>query len=225
MKKNFIFVLTIGVLSILNTEMGIVGILPAISEQYGVNLTTAGMLVSLFALAIAIAGPVMPMLMSRFERKKVMIFVLCLFTAGNIAAAFAVNFQMLLAARVIPAFFHPVYVSFALAAASDSVENPADMPKAVSKVMVGVSAGMVLGAPVAGLIVNSSTLRVGLLFFAAINLISLIATILFVPEFTMSEKTSYGQQQILASLQQHRSAECLSRDLERRLRRLAVSFW
>lgn len=194
MKKNFIFVLTIGVFSILNTEMGIVGILPAISEQYGVSLTTAGLLVSLFALAIAIAGPIMPMLMSRFERKKVMIFVLCLFTAGNIAAAFAVNFQMMLAARVIPAFFHPVYVSFALAAASDSVENPADMPKAVSKVMVGVSAGMVLGAPVAGLIVNSSTLRMGLLFFAAVNLISLIATILFVPEFAASEKVSYGQQ-------------------------------
>ncbi|VYU58518.1 MFS transporter [Eubacterium callanderi] len=194
MKKNFIFVLTIGVFSILNTEMGIVGILPAISEQYGVSLTTAGMLVSLFALAIAIAGPVMPMLMSRFERKKVMIFVLCLFTAGNIAAAFAVNFQMLLVARVIPAFFHPVYVSFALAAASDSVENQADVPKAVSKVMVGVSAGMVLGAPVAGLIVNSSTLRIGLLFFAAVNLISLIATVLFVPEFAASEKVSYGQQ-------------------------------
>ena len=194
MKKNFIFVLTIGVFSILNTEMGIVGILPAISEQYGVSLTTAGMLVSLFALAIAIAGPVMPMLMSRFERKKVMIFVLCLFTAGNIAAAFAVNFQMLLVARVIPAFFHPVYVSFALAAASDSVENQADVPKAVSKVMVGVSAGMVLGAPGAGLIVNSSTLRIGLLFFAAVNLISLIATVLFVPEFAASEKVSYGQQ-------------------------------
>lgn len=69
-KKNFVFVLTIGVFSILNTEMGIVGILPAISGQYGVSLTTAGLLVSLFALAIAIAGPVMPMLMSRFERKK-----------------------------------------------------------------------------------------------------------------------------------------------------------
>ena len=194
MKKNFIFVLTIGVFSILNTEMGIVGILPAISEQYGVSLTTAGMLVSLFALAIAIAGPVMPMLMSRFERKKVMIFVLCLFTAGNIAAAFAVNFQMLVVARVIAAFLLPVYVSFALAAASDSVENQADVPKAVSKVMVGVSAGMVLGAPVAGLIVNSSTLRIGLLFFAAVNLISLIATVLFVPEFAASEKVSYGQQ-------------------------------
>lgn len=194
MKKNFIFVLTIGVFSILNTEMGIVGILPEISKQYGVSLTTAGMLVSLFALAIAVAGPLMPMLMSRFARKKVMMFVLSIFTIGNVVGAFAVNFPLLLAARVIPAFFHPVYVSFALAAASDSVENEADIPKAVSKVMVGVSAGMVLGAPVAGLIVNSSTLRMGLLFFAAVNLISLVATIFFVPNFAMSEKTSYGQQ-------------------------------
>lgn len=70
MKKNFIFVLTIGVFSILNTEMGIVGILPEISKQYGVSLTTAGMLVSLFALAIAVAGPIMPMLMSRLPEKR-----------------------------------------------------------------------------------------------------------------------------------------------------------
>jgi len=193
-KRNFVFVLTIGVFSILNTEMGIVGILPAVSTQYGVSLTTAGLLVSLFALAIAIAGPIMPMLMSRFERKKVMVFVLSLFSVGNIIAAFAINFPMLLAARVVPAFFHPVYVSFALAAASDSVENKADVPKAVSKVMMGVSAGMVLGAPVAGLIVNWSALRMGLLFFAAVNLISLVVTILFVPEFPITERASYGEQ-------------------------------
>ena len=73
--KKYIFVLVIGVFSILNTEMGIVGILPAISAQYEVSLTVAGLLVSLFALAIAIAGPIMPMLMSRFKRKKVIIYV------------------------------------------------------------------------------------------------------------------------------------------------------
>lgn len=194
MKKNYILTLAIGVFGILNTEMGIVGILPAISSQFGVSLTTAGMLVSLFALAIAIAGPVLPMMMSRFERKKVMVMVLSIFTIGNMIAAFAVNFPMLLVARVIPAFFHPVYVAFALAAASDSAEKEEDAPKAVSKVMMGVSAGMVLGAPVAGLIVNGSSLRIGILFFAAINLIALIATILFVPKTQSSENTSYRKQ-------------------------------
>ena len=194
MKKNYVFVLTIGVFSILNTEMGIVGILPAISQQYGVSLATSGLLVSMFALAIAIAGPIMPMLMSRFERKKVMVFVLSLFSIGNIIAALAANFPLLMAARVIPAFFHPVYVSFALAAASESAGNKSDIPKAVSKVMMGVSAGMVLGAPVAGSIVNAMNLRMGLLFFAAVNVIALIATILFVPTFPKQEKVSYGEQ-------------------------------
>ena len=177
MKKSSLLILAVGVFSILNTEMGVVGILPAISEQYGANLTTAGLLVSMFALAIALSGPVMPMLLSRFARKKIMVFVLGLFTVCNVAAAFAVNFPMLLLARVIPAFFHPVYVSFALAAAADFAEKESDVPKAVSKVMVGVSAGMVLGAPVAGLIANWSGIRLSLLFFAAVNLISFLATI------------------------------------------------
>lgn len=194
MKNNFVFVFTIGVFSILNTEMGLVGILPAISRQYDISLATASLLVSLFALAVAVAGPIMPMLMSRFERKKVMVLVLSIFMIGNIVAAFAANFPILLAARVIPAFFHPVYVSFALSAASDSVANKADVPKAVSKVMMGVSAGMVLGAPIAGLIEHATTLRMGLLFFAAVNLIAFIATILFVPTFPVAEKISYGQQ-------------------------------
>lgn len=194
MKKKNLWILTVGVFSILNTEMGVVGILPAISEQYQVSLTTAGLLVSLFALAIAVSGPVMPMVLSRFKRKNVMVFVLSLFTVGNIAAAFAINFQMLLLARVIPAFFHPVYVSFALAAASDFAPKESDIPKAVSKVVVGVSAGMVLGAPVAGLIASWSNLRLSMLFFAAVNLISLVATILFISEFPKSEAVSYGAQ-------------------------------
>lgn len=194
MRKHYLLVLTLGVFSILNTEMGIIGILPQVSSHYGISLTTAGLLVSMFALAIAISGPILPILMSRFERKKVMILVLSIFTVCNVIGAFAVSFLVLLAARVIPAFFHPVYVSFALAAASDSVEDQKDAPKAIAKVMVGVSAGMVLGAPIAGLIVSWSTLRMGMLFFAAANLISLIATILFVPNFTTAQRSSLRNQ-------------------------------
>lgn len=47
-KKNYLFILTLGVFSILNTEMGIIGIMPTISEQYGISLTVAGMLVSIY---------------------------------------------------------------------------------------------------------------------------------------------------------------------------------
>lgn len=47
--RSLILLLTIGVFGILNTEMGITGILPHIAEHYSVSLTTAGLLVSGFA--------------------------------------------------------------------------------------------------------------------------------------------------------------------------------
>ena len=55
-----IFILTIGVFGILNTEMGIVGALPSIADHFHVSISKAGLLVSLFALAVAISGPIMP---------------------------------------------------------------------------------------------------------------------------------------------------------------------
>lgn len=194
MKKRSLWVLALGVFGILNTEMGVVGLLPAIADQYGVSLTTAGLLVSLFALAIAVSGPVLPILLSRLPRKEVMVGVLAIFTVANFVAAFAGSFQMLLVARVVPAFFHPVFVSFALAAAADLAGLREDVPKAVAQVIMGVSAGMVLGAPVAGLIANTTSLRWSLLFFAFVNVIALIGTLLFVPAFGRPRAVSYGAQ-------------------------------
>ena len=74
-----IFILTLGVFSIINTEMGVIGILPIIVSNYGVNISTAGLLVSLFALAVAVSGPTLPLLLSRFNRKFIMIMVLAVF--------------------------------------------------------------------------------------------------------------------------------------------------
>lgn len=194
MKKSYLFILTFGVFSILNTEMGVIGILPMIAAEYGVDAPTAGLLVSLFALVIAIAGPIMPLIFSRFAQKKVMVLVLSIFTACNIFVVFATDFSTMLIARIIPAFFHPVYVSLAFSIAADSAEQVSDVPKAVSKVMMGVSAGMVLGAPLAGLISDTSSLQFGLLFFAVVNALALIATIMLVPTLPPKEPLSYSSQ-------------------------------
>ena len=105
MNKSLIFILTIGVFSIINTEMGVVGILPLVSENYGVTVSAAGLLVSMFALVVAVSGPTMPLLFSGINRKKAMILVLSVFTLCNAVSAFAANFPVVLAARAIPAFF------------------------------------------------------------------------------------------------------------------------
>lgn len=188
-----IFILTLGVFSIINTEMGIVGILPFISNHFDVSITDASLMVSLFALAVAIAGPTMPLIFSRMNRKKAMLMVLGIFMICNLIAAFAPNFIVALIARILPAFFHPIYVSLALSVASSSVDE-LQAPKAVSKVLMGVSAGLVLGVPIVSFIANTTSLLVGMLFFAFVNLIAFVATIFFIPTQPRSEKLTYGEQ-------------------------------
>lgn len=192
-KKLTIFILTLGVFSIINTEMGIVGILPLISSHYQVSISEAGLLVSMFALAVAIAGPTMPLLFSGMNRKHAMLLVLGMFVVCNIISAFTNNFVIALIVRVLPAFFHPIYVSLAFTIASSSVSEK-DAPKAVSKVLMGTSAGMVLGVPIVSFIANATSLNIAMLSFALVSAITFIATLIMFPSMPVKEKLSYGKQ-------------------------------
>ncbi|GCF94827.1 MFS transporter [Enterococcus florum] len=196
MKKNqrlLILILTIGVFGIMNTEMGIIGILPLIAEEFSVSVPTASLLVSAFALIVAIAGPTMPLVFSKVNRKTVMVLALGIFTVSNIVSVFAPNFTILLLARVVPAAFHPIYVSMALTVAGTSV-SANESAKAVSRVFIGVSAGIVLGVPVTSFIATEVSFALSMVFFAAVNGLVLLATLFFVPSIPVTTRLSYGKQ-------------------------------
>ncbi|MEK3991640.1 MFS transporter [Robertmurraya sp. FSL R5-0851] len=194
-KRNnlLIWILTIGVFGILNTEMGVIGLMPSIADQFNVSIATAGLTVSCFALAIAISGPTMPLLFSGINRKKIMLLVLGIFTLGNIASIFISNFTILLIVRIILGLFHPLYCSMAFSVAASSVK-PEEAPKAVSKVFIGVSAGMVAGIPIASFIDSTFSYEMAMAFFAIVTALMLIATLIFVPSMPVKERLSYGTQ-------------------------------
>lgn len=186
-------ILTLGVFGILNTEMGVVGIIPIIAKTFGVTVPAAGWTVSLFALVIAFSAPVAPLLFSRMNRKTVMVLSLAVFVATNLISLFTTSFTVLLIARAIPAFFHPLYVSIAFTTAASSVSRE-DAPKAVSRIFAGVSAGMVLGVPVTSYIASETSFSMAMVFFTLINSLALLATLLFVPSMPVKEKQTYGTQ-------------------------------
>lgn len=188
-----VFILTVGVFGIINTEMGVVGILPLIADVFQVTVPEAGWTVSIFALVVAVSAPFTPLLFSGINRKKVMLLALGLFTLSNLVSMFTSDFTVLLVARVLPAFLHPVYVSMAFTVAAASVSKE-KAPKAVSRVFIGVSAGMVLGVPVTSFIASEVSFSMAMLFFTVVNALVLIATLLFVPSMPVVERLSYGAQ-------------------------------
>lgn len=187
-----VLILAVGVFGILNTEMGVVGIVPDVSAAYGVSVAEASLLVSGFALVVAIAAPIMPLLFSKVNRKTVMLLTLGIFTVCN-GAAFSPNFETMLALRVIPAAFHPLYTSLALAMASQ-MGTPEQAAKASARVFVGVSAGMVLGAPVSSALASALSLFASMMFFALVTLVVLVATMFLVPSLPVEHPLTYGEQ-------------------------------
>lgn len=197
LKRNpgalLVFILTVGVFGIINTEMGVIGILPLIAETFHVTVPQAGLTVSIFALVVALSAPITPLLFSGMNRKTVMLLALGTFTLSNIISMMTSNFTVLLIARALPAFLHPVYVSMAFTLAASSVSKE-KAPKAVARVFIGVSAGMVLGVPVTSFIASEVSFTMGMAFFTFVNALVLIATLFFVPSMPVKEKRSYGSQ-------------------------------
>lgn len=104
------FILTLGVFGILNTEMGVVGIIPIIAETFGVTVPDAGWTVSLLALIIVFSAPVVPLLFSRVNRKTVMVLALSVFVISNLVSVFTTTLPYC-DNPCDSAFFHPLYVS------------------------------------------------------------------------------------------------------------------
>ena len=170
-QQLLLLLLAFGVFSILNTEMGIIGILPMAAEMYQVDIVQAGLLVSLFALGVAIAGPTMPLLFSCFNRKCVMLLVL----------------------GVVPAFFHPVYCALAFSVAAASVA-PEDAPRAVARINMGVAAGMVVGVPISNVLAATFDFSVAMAFFAGVTGLMFLLTMAFVPDLPVAQPMQYGAQ-------------------------------
>ncbi|MDR0271121.1 MFS transporter [Paenibacillus sp.] len=195
MKRNgSILFIALGIFSIINTELGVVGLLPLIMKKYGVTAPQAGMLVSSFALIIALFGPWMTLLMSRWNRKRVLTGVLTLFAVFNLLSAFAPSFSILLTFRVIPAFFHPVYfsIAFVLATVLSDKERAA---LASRKVFLGVSTGMVLGIPITSYVANQFSLGAAFVLSAIVNGVACLGIAFMVPSTADELKsTSIGGQ-------------------------------
>ena len=190
--KILIYMMLVGNFGILSTQQGIIGILPEISAFFNVSISQAGLFVSLFSLIIAITGIFLPLLSSKFNRKTMLIMVLSVFTVFTALEAFITDFYPALICRIIPAFFQTIYTSLTLTVTSEIVGKE-EHHSAVSKVIMGVSAGMIVGMPITTFLTSMLGYQMALLWFSVINAVSLILTVIYFPSMP-GKQQSYGSQ-------------------------------
>ena len=191
--KRTLYLLALGVFGIATTEFGVIGILPQIAAHFEVTMQQAGWLLSAFALVIAVFGPVVTLLFANMDKKKAMLFVLAVFTLSNIISYGAGSFRILLVARVLPAFLHPVFWSIALSTAATSVKKE-DAPKAVGIVFGGFTVASVLGVPLSTLMADLFSWKAAFGLCVVVNVVSMIGMALWLPEIPVKESVKIGAQ-------------------------------
>ncbi|EOH3345705.1 MFS transporter [Campylobacter jejuni] len=194
---QIILVFCLGVFGILSTELGMMGIIPIVSQNFSVSISDAGWCVSIFALVITFCAPIVPLLCANFNPKKLMLICLAVFILSSLTSAFVGEFWQLLILRAIPAFFHPIYIALALSMVTNLVEDKKEIPKATAKIFAAVSAGMVLGVPMTSYFGGNFSFKMAMLFFVFLNTLSFIATLFFVPDFKKVNSVKISKQLLI----------------------------
>ncbi|CAN3977465.1 MFS transporter [Kitasatospora purpeofusca] len=188
-----VLTLSLGVFGIITTEMGVVGVLPRISEELGVPAATAGWLVGVFALVVAVAGPFATLLASGVRRKAVLAAALAVFAASNAVYALTDSFSVMLVFRIVPALFHPVFFAVALTAATRLVP-PEKATRAATTVFAGVTLGFAFGVPTTSYLAEHFSLAAAFWFGAGANLLALVGILALFPSAPAGQRLSYGDQ-------------------------------
>lgn len=186
--------LTLGAYAIGTTEFVIVGLIPTIAADLGVTLPSAGLLVSLYALGVAVGAPVLTALTGRVPRKTLLVALMLLFTLGNLIAWMAPGYGSLIVARVLTGLAHGVFFSIGSIIAT-SVVPKEKAASAIAIMFTGLTVALVTGVPLGTFIGQHLGWRATFLAVAALGVIALIGSLLFVPRnLQRSEPATFGQQ-------------------------------
>lgn len=162
--------LAVGAFAIGVTEFIVVGILPAIAKDLRISIESAGSLVSLYALALAIGTPLLVIALSRLPRKAALLGLMTVFLTGNLLAALSHTFELLLAGRVITAVAHGTFFAIGATVAANLVRKE-QAGRAISVMFAGLTLAMVIGVPLGSFLGNLMGWR--LPFFAVVVLAAL----------------------------------------------------
>ncbi|MCY1664272.1 MFS transporter [Rhizobium sp. SL86] len=175
-----LYALTIAAYAIGTTEFVIVGLLPTVANDLAISLPLAGLIVSIYALGVTFGAPVLTALTGRLQRKPLLLGLMALFILGNMTAALAPSYGILLIGRVLSAFAHGVFFSVGATIAADLVpENR--RASAIALMFMGLTVAIVTGVPLGTLIGQTFGWRATFLAVSGLGVIAFLSILALLP--------------------------------------------
>lgn len=136
------------------SEFMLAGLLLPLSEDLGVEPSTAGLLTSAFAVGMVVGAPTMAVLAGRWRPRRALVLLLVVFIVAHVIGAVSSDFWLLLSTRVLAALANAGFLAIALATVRGIVA-PAQTTRAVAVLLAGTTLATIVGVPAGAMLANA----------------------------------------------------------------------
>ena len=170
MKKSLI-ALAFGTLGLGIAEFTMMGILPYVARDLNISIPVAGHFISAYALGVCAGAPMLIVARKR-PLKHILLVLMALMLVGNLGAAMAPDYWLLLAARFISGLPHGAYFGVASIVAG-KLADEGKSSEAVSIMIAGMTVANLFGVPLGTSLSHMLSWRVTFLLVGCWGLIVL----------------------------------------------------
>ncbi|MFF5923430.1 Cmx/CmrA family chloramphenicol efflux MFS transporter [Streptomyces flavochromogenes] len=184
-----VYLLAFSLFAMGSAEFLLAGVLPDIADDLDISLSSAGALISAFAIGVVIGGPPLAVLTLRWPRRTTLVISQAVFAAGVAVGLLTDDFTVLLVTRFLIGLAYAGFWAVA-AVTAISLVTPDRTARASGVVVSGLSIAMVAGGPAGAFLSHFTGWQGGFWAVVALTVLSAIATIVAVPATKAAQEPS-----------------------------------
>ncbi|GAA0483585.1 MFS transporter [Streptomyces sp. NPDC046215] len=190
-----IYVLALGIFALVTSEFVVAGLMPQMAEGLDATVPEIGYLITAFAMAMAFGGPVLTVALLRMRQKQALMLLFAISFAGNVLAATAPAYEVMLAARIVTGVASQAFFGVSLSICAQ-LTRPEARGRAMSVAMNGLMLGTLLGLPLATLIGAHLGWRAAFWVIAGLTVVAALCTLVGVPPVEHAEGSGSFRQEL-----------------------------
>ncbi|SFP58906.1 MFS transporter [Salibacterium halotolerans] len=173
-------VFMLGTFAVGMTEYVVTGLLTQFAEGLDVKVSTTGVLLSVYAISVAVFGPLLRMVTIKYSPKPLLLVFISIFIISNIIAAAAPTFEILVLSRLFSAAMHAPFFGLCMSLAVQ-MSAPEKRTQAIASVQGGLTIAIMLGVPFGSFIGGALDWRLVFWFIALLGVLTFIGLAVVTP--------------------------------------------
>ncbi|WP_329082704.1 MFS transporter [Streptosporangium sp. NBC_01469] len=181
-----VYLLALGIFAMVTSEFAVAGLMPQMADGLNATIPQIGYLITAFAVAMAAGGPLLTIAVLKLCPKPALMVLFTIFLAGNLLAATAPSYPVMMAARIISGIASQAFFGLAVSLAIQ-LTPPQVRGRAIAMVMNGLMVGTLLGLPLSTLIGERLGWRAAFWAISALTVLAALATMIGVRRLERAE--------------------------------------